>query len=267
SHVPDEHPNARKLIMVHSVAGGGEQPFMDTSGLHRYGLPELYVPEVANGSVNQITQLMNAAAQVLLDGGDVDEKGQIAIDFKKLGWDVGIIEKGTGKAVWNTRWTKEPDTGERMLELVPPTGTGIVELEKMIDECFGSRPDKVTMLKDDDPELLAAGKHARADLVRLRGHFAKGIPLGERLTVKAKFTGTDNAVEWMWVDVVAFKRDTLEGTLANDPEVLTSMSNGQKVKVRLADVADYFHETKSGESAGGYSIEIFRKRGLLPEGY
>jgi uncharacterized protein YegJ (DUF2314 family) len=82
--------------------------------------------------------------------------------------------------------------------------------------------------------------------------------------VKAKFTDSEDHVEWMWVDVVAFKGNTLEGTLANDPDVITSLRNGQKVKVKLADVGDYLYEKRGGESAGGYSIEVMKKRGLLP---
>jgi uncharacterized protein YegJ (DUF2314 family) len=266
-HVPGDHLDVRKLIVVHSVLGANEQPFLDTAGLRRYGLPELYFPEAATGQINQITHLMNAAAQMLLDGGDVNERGEIAVDFHKLGWNVDIIEAGTGKAVWKTRWARERDAGEHdelVVELVPPTGNGPEGAAKLIDDCFGFKPDEIVNLKANDPDLLAAAEKARADLAKLRPHFAKEIPYDERLTVKAKFTDSEDHVEWMWVDVVAFKGNTLEGTLANDPDVITSLRNGQKVKVKLADVGDYLYEKRGGESAGGYSIEVMKKRGLLP---
>lgn len=266
-HVPGEHPDVRNLIMVHSIVGDNEQPFLDTAGLHRYGFPELYFSEAATGQINQVTHVLNGVAQALLEGNDVNDRGEISIDFRQLGWDVDIIEAGSGKATLNLRWARERDAGdedELVIELVPPGGSGTEAASKLIDECFGYKPDEVTLIEDDDPDLIAAGERARSDLARLKAHFTRGIPPHERLTVKAKFTDENGQVEWMWVDVVAFKGSSFEGTLANEPDVITSLREGQKVRVKLADVGDYLHETKRGERTGGYSIEVMKKRGLLP---
>lgn len=103
-HVPTDHPDVRKLIVVHVVMGDNEPPFLDSAGLHRYGLPDLYFPEAATGQIDPIMHLINGAAQTLLDGQDVDDRGEIAIDFHKLGWNTDIIARGTGKAIWKTRW-------------------------------------------------------------------------------------------------------------------------------------------------------------------
>lgn len=35
------------------------------------------------------------------------------------------------------------------------------------------------------------------------------------------------------------------------------------MKVKLADVGDYLHE-KAGQTTGGYSIDVMKKRGLYP---
>lgn len=267
-HVPGEHPDIRQLIVVHSVMGAHEQPFLDTAGLRRYGFPELYFPEAPVGDVNPIMHLINAAAQALLDGGDVSARGEIAIDVRTLGWKISIIGDGTGKAVWKTRWATERDAkagDDLFVELVPPAGTGTEAVAKLVDDCFGHAPDAVVDLKDDDPEILAAAEHARADLAELRTRYSSGVPFEERLSVKARFTdGT--RTEWMWVAVVSFRGDSFQGTLANDPELLTSMHDGQKVTVKIADVGDYLLAKKGGESVGGYSIEVMRKRGLVPDG-
>jgi uncharacterized protein YegJ (DUF2314 family) len=266
-HVPTDHPDVRKLIVVHSIVGGNQQPFLDTAGMHRYGFPELYVAEAASGDINQMTHMINAAAQTLIDGGDVNNRGELAFDFRKLGWTMDIIGQGTGKGVWKTRWARERDANEGdelVVELVPLAGEGTEGASKLIADCFGAGPEHIAQIKDDDTEILAAAAHARDDLAKLRAHFAKEIPFDERLTVKAKFTGDDGQVEWMWVDVVAFKGNTLEGTLANEPDAIKSLHNGQKVKVKLGDVGDYLHETKDGKRTGGYAIEVMKKRGLLP---
>lgn len=106
------------------------------------------------------------------------------------------------------------------MELVPPSGAGAEGAAKLIDECFGHEPETVVRLEHGDPDIMAAAEKARADLARLRSHFSKGIPLDERLTIKAMFTDDKGQVEWMWVDVVAFKGSLFEGTLANDPELI-----------------------------------------------
>jgi uncharacterized protein YegJ (DUF2314 family) len=265
--VTSERPDVRKLIVVHGVMGENQMPFLDTGGFSRFGFPALYVREASPAHVSQITHLINGVAQSLLDGGDVSERSELAIDFKKLGWDVGIIEKGTGKAVLTLRWAKEADADADeplVVELIPPGGRGPEHWAALITECFGAVQDKVASIPADDPELVAAGKRARTELTKLRAHFAKGIPPGEDLTVKARFTGPDDAVEWMWVHVVAFKGTTFEGTLGNEPVSIPNLREGQKVKVKLADVADYLHEVDGASPTGGYSIEVMRKRGYVP---
>jgi uncharacterized protein YegJ (DUF2314 family) len=132
-----------------------------------------------------------------------------------------------------------------------------------VNDTFGAVHDGTVEVKADDPELLAAAAKARADLQTLRTHFKAGIPADETLTIKTRFTDGD-IVEWMWVDVVAFKGDTLEGTLANTPELVHNLKEGGKVKVKLGDVADYMHERKGEQIGGGYSVEVFKKRGMYP---
>jgi uncharacterized protein YegJ (DUF2314 family) len=258
--VAGEKLDARKLVQVHVVSGKNSAPFLVTAGLRRYGFHELYFPQASPGHADQLTHLMSGAAQMILDKRDVNDRGEIAIDFHALGWDVGIIEKGTGKATWKTRWAKEDPTDEDMVvELVPPKAQGAEGAAMMIDACFGFLPDDIVESAEDDPELLAAAEKARADLVKLRPHFANGIPPGEELLVKAKFSTDAGEVEWMWMNVVSYRGTTLEGMLANDPRVVTTLRDGSKVKVKFADVADYLYE-KDGESKGGYSIEVFNQR-------
>jgi uncharacterized protein YegJ (DUF2314 family) len=266
ARVPGARPDARNLIVIHTITGDNEQPYLDTAGMRRFGFPDLYFADAASGHTNQIGHLINATAQVLLDGGDVNERGEIALDFHKLGWATDVVGEGTGKAVWKARWAKPRDAHddeELIVELVPPAGEGAEGAVKLIKECFGAEEDKITKLAGDDPELLAAAAKARADLEKQRPHFAKGIPVNERLTIKAKFVGDDGAVEWMWVDVFAFKGATFEGNLANEPHFIPTLRNGQKVKVKLADIGDYLHAASDGKVAGGYSIELMRKRGLI----
>jgi uncharacterized protein YegJ (DUF2314 family) len=256
-HIPGERLDARKLVAVHSVTGDDSR-FLDTGGLRRYGFPELYVPNASPSQTGQVTNMIFATAQHLLVGGDVDDQGQIAIDFTALGWDVEVIGKGTGKAIWRTRWTTID--GTEVLQLVPLHGEGTEGLTRMIEDCFGFVSSGVVSATDDDLELLVAANQARADLVKLRPTFANGVPPSQELAVKAKFSNEQGDVEWMWIDVVSFRGDTFEGVLNNQPQLVTTLRTGMTVSVALADVGDYIHAKPGTKPVGGYSVEIFAKR-------
>jgi uncharacterized protein YegJ (DUF2314 family) len=265
-HTPGDPLDVRKLIYVHGVQGDNEQPFLDTMGMKKLGFPELTVVAAASGQMEMLTELIDATAQTLVDDGDVTRPGTIAVDFAKLPgeWHAAEIKKagGTATAKWNTRWRKE-DGGELAIKLSADGRDTVEGVAALLDGCFGKAPDPIANIKADDPELKAAGERARKELVAQRAYFAKGIPAGEQLAVKARFHTPDDQVEWMWVDVVAWKGDTFSGTLDNDPELVTSLHAGSQVSVKLADVADFIHVHKDGSQTGGYSVEVMKKRGLL----
>lgn len=271
AHIPSARPDVRKLIVVHGVMDDNGLPHLDTMGLNRLGLPELYVAKVARTQVDSVTQLVNAAAQTLLERGDVTRTGQLEVDLSMLGpeWGHDDVVKagGTGKVTFGVRWSRgdeESDAhGDLGIELLPPRGPNTEAAQKVIDDFFGRVDDRVTELEANDPALLAAGKRARDELAKLRTEVARGIPPDEQLSVKAPFTAEDGRVEWMWVDVVRFSGKLVEGTLANDPQWVTNIHSGSPVKVKFDDVADYVLSKRDGSQVGGYSIEIFRKRGLL----
>jgi uncharacterized protein YegJ (DUF2314 family) len=235
-------------------------------GMHELGFPELTIRHVATADVNQAVKLVDAVAQTMLAHPDVKVPGTIDIDLATLpgDWYKDQLAHGaTGRARFRTSWTKDDD-GEDEIELSPATGSGTEGLEALVVECFGAAPDIPTPVKANDPELEAAARRARSELSAMRAHFAKGVPFKERLSIKAPFTSEDGQVEWMWVDIVRWTGETLEGTLANDPEVVTTLKAGSHVKVPFAKVADFIRITAEGTQSGGYSIEVFKKRGLMP---
>jgi uncharacterized protein YegJ (DUF2314 family) len=265
-HIPGDPLDVRDQIYVHEISGDGEEPWLDTMGMHELGFPELTIRHVATADVNQAVKLVDAVAQTMLAHPDVKVPGTIDIDLATLpgDWYEDQLAHGaTGRARFRTSWTKDDD-GEDEIELSPATGSGTEGLEALVVECFGAAPDIPTPVKANDPELEAAARRARSELSAMRAHFAKGVPFKERLSIKAPFTSEDGQVEWMWVDIVRWTGETLEGTLANDPEVVTTLKAGSHVKVPFAKVADFIRITAEGTQSGGYSIEVFKKRGLMP---
>lgn len=259
----------RNVMMVHLIAGDGDLPTIDTVGLNQLGLPELMVRDVPGNVANQALLAVNAMAQVLATGGDLPRAGAFDVDLAALGgdWKAGIT--GTGKLTWRVRWSTgladPPDPDGRLeLELdVPGATPGSSEaLVAALATFAGANEDNMAYVADDDPEILAAAERARKELRQLAPRLAKGVPAGELLSVKARFAGDGDDAEWMWIDVVSFRADTFVGTLANEPRTVTRFKNGQRVSVTLADVGDYIHVDKAGKETGGYSNEIFRRRGL-----
>lgn len=124
-HIPGDHPDVRKLISVHVVGGTGEVPFLDTAGLRRYGYPELYVSQVGLAQVEAADTLVNAVAQTLLNGGDVDPRGTITVEPKQFGWHFDQFPGGTGKATFTAKWALEDDADDEenaVVEIVPAAG-------------------------------------------------------------------------------------------------------------------------------------------------
>jgi len=242
-----------------------------TAGMGKFGLPELYVRTLPRGRMKEVTTLVNATAQALATGTTVVKAGELAVDMSALGegWGAAEVVKagGTAKVAWKVAWVQEPDGDERAIELIPPGGATTEGIEALLSATFGIEDGGVTEFRGDDPEMLAAYAKARKDLAAKRAHFAKGIPMNEKLIVKAPFTypdGDSEGTEWMWVDVVRWQGDMLEGTLDNDPIRVTNIKAGSPVKFRLDTIADFVHTTADGKDVGGYTIEIARKRGLIP---
>ena len=266
-----DKPDTRKLIAIHAISGDGEQPYLDTMGMNRLGLPELYVPAAAPGQIDPLMVLVNATAQTLVQRGDISRAGELDVDLAQLDgeWDLEAIKQagGKGRITWRLEWSggghDDADGAQLHLALLPMKGTGTEGVAMTLDTFFGDVPDPVTDIEANDPELLAAGKRARDELTKMRPRFAKGVPVGEQLIVKAPFRSKSDHVEWMWVDVIKWRGGDLTGNLDNDPVHVENLKLGSKVTVKVDDVADYMHVAKDGTQSGGHSVEVMRKRGLI----
>jgi uncharacterized protein YegJ (DUF2314 family) len=274
SHLPGSGPlDVRKLIVVHQVAGEHALTFLDTAGMSELGFPELFVADVPPSHAGDITSVVNATAQTLIERGDLTRDGEIDVDARKLtgDWHVDELTKagGNAKITWTVTWSRgdadpkeklDPDQLELQLSLKGAKPGSAEVLLAAVEAYQGATEDKVTYVDYND-ELAAAGVKAREALTKLRPRFAKGMAPGEELAVKAPFDTDDGNIEWMWIDVVSFKGEVLDGTLDNDPDKIRALKIGARVKVKLGKVADFIHRTPDGTKTGGYSLEVFRAHG------
>ena len=92
----------------------------------------------------------------------------------------------------------------------------------------------------------------------------KGFAPGERLLLKAPFKTDDGGNEWMWVEVVTWKGDLVNGILQNDPYEVTGLSAGARVEFRASDAFDYIHYHPDGREEGNTTGAILRRRESKP---
>ncbi len=269
---PVEFPlDARTTVVFHAVRDDDSTTFFESFGLVRYGLPELYMTGVPQSFSSDAHELVNAAAQTLIERGAIDGDGVLTIDaaalrtgtwpdFTKALADTG----GTGKATLTATWSIGDNAGEPdapvEIELAIPGGTSPERLLETLAGFLGKRADPVESTSAGDAELDAARKRAQDDLITLAPHFAQGVPELERLIVKAPFTTDDGGTEWMWVEVDAWKGQTMTGILINEPFAVSALKIGARVEVRQSDLFDYVHHLADGSDHGGETSRILERR-------
>ncbi|GGH77846.1 uncharacterized protein YegJ (DUF2314 family) [Filimonas zeae] len=124
---------------------------------------------------------------------------------------------------------------------------------------------KIYYAKGDAPEMIAAFEKARNTFKyfwrELNWESRRIVPALDLACVKIAFVqenGTDEpAVEHMWINDVYFDGDYVSGTLINDPDILTNISNGDAVRVSLDQVSDWLFASMD-KTYGGFTIHQLR---------
>jgi len=122
---------------------------------------------------------------------------------------------------------------------------------------------QVTLHKEDDPAIAAAAKRARATFRyfwrELSWEYRRLIPGRGMAAFKVAFTdNAETAAEVMWVNEVDFNGYQLSGRLLNQPNWLTSINEGDPVKVPVKAITDWIY-TIDDVAYGGFSVNAIRK--------
>lgn len=243
-----------------------------TFGLVKLGVPDLVFGDLPAAEAKPAAVVMNACAQLLAEGRVPDAEGVFDIDFHAIR-NVSAREAALHGAPAGARLrahvklvpvqAQKDDPENRMLELHFEGYPGATEPERltaMVDAVYGSSPDNPTETWDDDAEFLAVKSRVQARLPTFAADFQKGLPAGERISVKASFDTDDGRVEKMWLDVIRWKQGTITGRLDNDPSAIRSLRRGATVDVKESSVFDCVRWKKDGSREGGESIDIFKAR-------
>lgn len=256
-----------ELVSVQAVDDGDSGlVFLETLGMERLGLAELYFGAVPKAFAEPMLIVVNAAAQTLLERGGITRDGVLEIDLASLAeprWkeiaDDATRRGGTGKLALTAKWGKGCGEHEGLIELELPTGKDPEQMRAAVKILAGEWLEAAIGAPQGDPELAAASARARAALAPIAARCVKGFPETEQLRVKAPFE-IDGETEFMWVDVQRCSKTTMFGWLINQPNGRSELRPGSKVEVQLVDVFDYSYTRADGTSEGDETTKILQRR-------
>ncbi len=265
-------PDIRRHITIHYYATEGGRHRAITLGMGKFGLPDLVVSDLPESQSKAMTTILDAMAQLLVEGAGVERGGRFHVDLS------GIRHPGAKAALLGDEGKgamggpvdlapvagEEGDPANRLVQLRFTSYPGATEGERQaaaIVAIVGAAADPLIQAPDQDPELAAATVRAQARLPAVAAAFRRGLPLGERIVVKAPFSTDDGSTEWMWIGVTGWPEGVVQGRLESEPYQIKSLHMGAKVSVKQASLADYVWMGADGaKKEGGESADILRRR-------
>jgi uncharacterized protein YegJ (DUF2314 family) len=241
-----------------------------TLGMAKFGLPDLVVEDFSWSLNRNMGHVINLFAQSLAEGSAVPRPSEFDLDIRAIR-NAKVREpqlqtlkdNATGVALLSLRagtW-EEGDPRNRLVEITFDRGVGPnahAKQEDILGTMFGWE-DETTAVQHDE-ELQAASERARQRLPALQAEFNDGLAPGEFILVKAPFETPDGGREWMWVEVISWNGDKIEGLLKNEPFNIPDLHGGQMVEVTAAEVFDYIRKHTDGTTEGNETGAILENR-------
>ncbi len=258
--------DVRDHVTMHAYRDG-ELIRIVTLGMGKFGLPDLAVSGVASRTSESMGNLVNLACQTLLERGRLERDGVLSVDIAKLrnpsareSQSTNLLSGSTGRADLAVRYIapEKGDPDNRILALDFGGQDAQVAQEKLIDRIYGSE-DSISYVRHDDGALQEASRRAKKRLLELKPRVVDGFDPNESLLVKAPFATSSGGNEWMWVEVVVWKADQIDGILANDPYDVPELEAGSRVRVEQDEVFDYIYTHSDGTTEGNETGKVIER--------
>jgi uncharacterized protein YegJ (DUF2314 family) len=235
-----------------------------TLGMRKFGLPDLVIENVPSGESRAAGNTINACAQLLIEGAK-PEGGRIEIRLGAIkhaavraSLDAECFK--TAERTITTRFrvatAEKGDPDNRLWRLEFPAMSGENATEKSMAAfhvLFGV--DNPLKFPNDKDAMRAASERARAAFFSKVPQFRKGLEPNERLIVKAPFKVPEGN-EYMWMEVVGWKDDAIEGVLQNNSPYDESLRAGKRVTVPFDRIYDYLHYLPDGTEEGNETGKV-----------
>ncbi len=265
----DGIPDVLQQTTIHAYRNG-EYVRVISLGMAKFGLPDIAVDEVAGNGRDDLGRVVNLYNQAMAEGASIGAKGEFDLHLRSIRHpkvrtrgltDLKNNAMVMGKLKLRVAARDEGDPNNRVWAISAeryPGPDAHARQYALVSALFGSE-DKVVPVKNDD-ELLKASQAAKARLPALQAAFARGLPTGENIQLKAPFVTTEGNREWMWVEVSAWTGETIKGTLRNEPRSVPKLHAGQIVYIKQSEVFDYIHRLADGTEQGNTTGAIIARQ-------
>lgn len=240
-----------------------------TLGMAKFGLSDIVVNDFSWSLNRQMGNLINIVGQSLVEGMGPDKERRITISISdlsetpfKINMSKTLKENAIPKITINVAqgvW-EEGDPFNYLMELKFNEAKGKTLHEKqeaLLSSIFGWE-DSISYVKHNQ-QIKAASHRAKKLLPGLKKDFNEGLEPGEFIQLKAPFETPDGSYEWMWVEVISWKKHRIEGLLKNQPFNIPDLKGGATVIVNQDDIFDYIREYQDGSSEGNETGELIKK--------
>jgi uncharacterized protein YegJ (DUF2314 family) len=112
----------------------------------------------------------------------------------------------------------------------------------------------VISVPDEDPAMIAAVAEARQRWPEFVTAFENRSPEGPPFLIKAP-VGPEGDEEFIWIEVTGIESDIIYGALGNEPAAIPNLKMGDRVRIPLAKLNDWFCAI-NGKQAGGFTLKV-----------
>jgi uncharacterized protein YegJ (DUF2314 family) len=120
-----------------------------------------------------------------------------------------------------------------------------------------SKQDKAVKVEKDDPEMVAAIARARETLPQFWQAFEKHERGESKFALKVKITDK-RGTEHFWATDIARQDDKIMGTIDNDPNIVRSVKQGDRIEISEADISDWLY-MREGKMVGNETLKPLLK--------
>lgn len=240
-----------------------------TLGMAKFGLPDVVISDFPWSMNVQMGHIINLFCQAMAEGAAFVKPDEFDLDLRSIRHP-GVREtqskslKANATAVARLSLKKgTPEDGDphnRLIEITAARypGPDVHAKQEMMASSFFGWEDSVVRVRHN-AALQAASRKAKLRLPALRASFSAGLRPGEFIQVKAPFSTPGGGTEWMWVEVMKWNGEAIEGMLKNEPVDIPSLHGGQVVTVKESEIFDYMRTFPDGAQEGNETGNILRE--------
>ena len=219
-----------------------------TFGMEKFCLPDISIRQFSCQESKKYTDVLLLVAQALSEKRAVSQDSILLIQPKELKnekWNHYFSEINPAKEFSIQLKNTNPQIGDKnnlQLEIRSDSIT------KLVHTIFDTKRHLQYVYHDD--KILEISDLAKKELPTLKQAFNMDRLVDDYLLIKAPIITNDSNKEWMWVKVLRWEKQIIEGSLYNTSSRNAHLKEGVVVSVDEKDVFDFIIKNEKGEFIG-----------------